>query len=495
MKQELDEKTKKICDLAVQTLSFARNSLFINLRFMEIALGNFKYAYDFSTTLCTTGDIMIFNPTFVLRRYREASETLTRDYLHVVLHCLFNHLFGEFVINREIWDLACDIAVESVITELGLPITRAPRETRQHRIVSDLQSEIGLLTAEKLYEYYCNAGLSEKEIADLREIFKADDHTIWYTRIQEVNVEEIGDESNSNTSSDSQRGESGETDEDEAQGSGKNGKGKSQSNDGEDGKDGSQGNNGKRDFKRDNLVGRWKDIAERVQEDLKTFSKARGDKAGNLVQNLKEVTREKYDYTSFLKKFATMHEAMKINDDEFDYVYYTYGLKLYDKMPLVEPLEYKDVKQIKEFVIAIDTSGSVQGALVQSFLQKTYNILKNEESFFKKFNLHIIQCDANLQHDEKITSQREFDDYIANMKLYGFGGTDFRPVFSYVNELIQNKEFVNLKGLIYFTDGYGVFPSRKPDYDVAFVFVNEFGNVPAIPPWAIKLVLKPGDIK
>ena len=30
---------------------------------------------------------------------------------------------------------------------------------------------------------------------------------------------------------------------------------------------------------------------------------------------------------------------MKINDDEFDYIFYTYGLKLYEKMPLIEPLE------------------------------------------------------------------------------------------------------------------------------------------------------------
>ena len=59
-----------------------------------------------------------------------------------------------------------------------------------------------------------------------------------------------------------------------------------------------------------------------------------------------------------------MCETMKINDDEFDYVFYTYGLKLYKKMPLVEPLEYKEVKRIKEFVIAIDTSGSVNDKMI-----------------------------------------------------------------------------------------------------------------------------------
>ena len=49
------------------------------------------------------------------------------------------------------------------------------------------------------------------------------------------------------------------------------------------------------------------------------------------------------------------------------------------------------------------------------------------------------------------------------MKIKGLGGTDFRPVFNLVDKLILDKEFTNLKGLIYFTDGYGDFPAQKPD--------------------------------
>ena len=80
------------------------------------------------------------------------------------------------------------------------------------------------------------------------------------------------------------------------------------------------------------------------------------------------------------------------------------------------------------------------------------------------------------------------------MQLHGFGGTDFRPVFSYVNSLVEIKEFDNLKGLIYFTDGYGDFPAKMPPYDTAFVFVDEGYNVPEVPAWAIKLVLRRDEI-
>lgn len=170
-------------------------------------------------------------------------------------------------------------------------------------------------------------------------------------------------------------------------------------------------------------------------------------------------------------------------------------MNLYGNIPLIEPLEYKDVKQIKEFVIAIDTSGSTSGALVQTFVKKTYSILKQEESFFRKFNLHIIQCDERIQEDIKITKQSEFDAYIANMKILGQGGTDFRPTFAYVDGLIADGEFSNLKGMIYFTDGEGTFPSRQPNYHTAFVFVDEGYINPSVPPWAIKLVLQPDDIR
>ena len=85
--------------------------------------------------------------------------------------------------------------------------------------------------------------------------------------------------------------------------------------------------------------------------------------------------------------------------------------------------------------------------------------------------------------------------FIQTMQLRGFGGTDFRPVFTYVDKLIENREFENLKGLIYFTDGFGVYPTRKPNYDTAFVFLDEdYVETPDVPAWAIKLVLSTDDV-
>jgi predicted metal-dependent peptidase len=231
---------------------------------------------------------------------------------------------------------------------------------------------------------------------------------------------------------------------------------------------------------------------------METASKAQGEGAGILTQTLRGVNRERYDYVKFLQKFAVLGEELKTNDDEFDYIFYTYGLNLYGDVPLIEPLEYKDIKRIREFVIAIDTSGSVSGELVQAFMQKTYNILMQSESFFTKINLRIIQCDAAIQADYKITNRKEFDSYLQTMQFSGFGGTDFRPVFSYVDALTNAGEFLNLKGLIYFTDGYGTYPERKPSYETAFVFIETDDkdlSEPTVPVWAIKLILNAEELE
>lgn len=232
----------------------------------------------------------------------------------------------------------------------------------------------------------------------------------------------------------------------------------------------------------------WKKLSERVKADLKSFSAGKS-KSESMEKSLLEAVAERYDYGQLLGKFTVMNEDLQVNDDEFDYIYYTYGLSRYGNMPLVEPLEYKDTKKIKEFVIAIDTSASCRGPIVQAFLRKTYALLSGEDNFFRKMNVHIVQCDHEVQADTKITSREDLDYFLAHEKLTGFGSTDFRPVFAYVDELMKKGEFENLKGLLYFTDGYGVYPKAMPPYDVMFVFLDQGDEGPEVPPWAVKVLL------
>ena len=73
--------------------------------------------------------------------------------------------------------------------------------------------------------------------------------------------------------------------------------------------------------------------------------------------------------------------------------------------------------------------------------------------------------------------------------IQGRGGTDFRPVFELIRKEQEKRGLRNLKALIYFTDGDGIYPRQKPDYETAFVFVKKTENMRLVPDWAYKLVI------
>ena len=147
------------------------------------------------------------------------------------------------------------------------------------------------------------------------------------------------------------------------------------------------------------------------------------------------------------------------------------------------------MNRMEELVIAIDTSGSCSSEIVQQFLAETYSILSNRENFFHKMKVYIIQCDCCIQDVVVIHSEEEWKAYSRNIRIQGRGGTDFRPVFTYVQEQRQKKELKNLKALIYFTDGDGIYPRSAPDYKTAFVFLERTQKMDLVPPWAVKLLV------
>ena len=246
--------------------------------------------------------------------------------------------------------------------------------------------------------------------------------------------------------------------------------------------------------KRQQVENQWQDISEKTQMDMEAFSSEASSQAGTLVDQLRVENRQRYDYGKFLRKFAVLKEEMAVDPDSFDYVFYSYGLRLYGNLPLIEPQEWKEEKKIQEFAVIVDTSMSCSGELVRRFLEETYTVLSEENSFFRKVNIHIIQCDEAVQTDVKITRAEELAQYMEQLELKGEGGTDFRPAFAYVDRLRAEHAFDNLRGVLYFTDGKGIFPEKMPPYETAFVFLEEDYEEVEVPPWAIKLILSEEDL-
>ncbi len=457
----MTEEEERLDRIARRIIILSRSTIVVNMRYMDSAVFHLMPVPG-ALSLATDGRFLFYESKFLIREYQKEKAVVARDLLHVVLHCIFQHAFIHEKMNQAYWDLAVDIAVENLINEQNLDCFRCERESHQKEILRSLNMQIRSLTAERIYRWLIESGKDEEEIKTLRTFFKADEHDLWYFHEPNDKPGPVNDPQ--------------------------------QSQNPEHDPNTDQPPDGGSDTDKSQKEQDWEDISKRVQVDMETSSKKAGSEQGSLLMDLKELHRERYDYGTFLRKFSVLGEELMINDDEFDNVFYTYGLELYGDMPLVEPLEYKEVNRIRDFVIAVDTSASTSGDLVQKFMQKTYNILKASENFFSKVNLYLIQADMEVQEVTYIEDIDKLEEYIARLKLKGKGGTDFRPVFEYVNELLAQQKFRKLKGLLYFTDGYGAFPKQKPPYDAAFIFMRDENGEPDVPPWAIKLVLEEEDL-
>jgi len=449
--EELLEKTA-VCNEILQDV---KTELYLNMRFLDVALNSLKMQPDFEISVCGTDGVSFYYQILDLtERYKMGNAYVNRMYLHSVFHCLFGHLWeysweteiempigvdewtkqalieSEQTKNRQLWDLSCDIAMESVIDSFMIRCIRMPSKPYRRAVYDRFKKRLPVLTAQGIYQLLKKADLDFRVIARLIQEFKVDDHSLWE-------------------------------------------QGKSKSNQ-------PQG------MPNEN---QWQDIREKMETDMQTFSKEAAEDSQGLLEQLTVENRERYDYRTFLKRFCVLKEEMQADLDSFDYIFYNYGMELYGNMPLIEPQETKEIHRMEDFVIAIDTSMSCKQELVLKFLEETYSILSQSESFYRKFRIHIIQCDEQIQSDDVITNDKELKQYMQGFQIRGLGGTDFRPVFTYVNQLLQEKRFSKLKGLLYFTDGYGTFPLKKPLYDTAFIFMKEDYMDVDVPPWAIKVIL------
>ena len=230
-------------------------------------------------------------------------------------------------------------------------------------------------------------------------------------------------------------------------------------------------------------------LGQRWRRDAQGLGEGRGRAEAGQRLNIALAQGARQDFTGVLRRYASLRENARDDPDSFQYGWYAYGLEHYGNVPLIEPLEYREEHRIDRLAIAIDTSGSCARGLTQRFLELTRDILATEGLFFRRFCLHILQCDARVQRDDRIETLADFERYIRDLTVIGGGGTDFRPAFERVDALVASGELRGLKGMLYFSDGRGIFPSAPPKYDVTFVFLKYRYDAIDVPAWVRTLVL------
>lgn len=411
----------------------ARNELYLNFRYLDVALSSFVFEADRTgARFSTDGYVIYYQPDLLFSLYKSSRILINRAFLHMLFHCLFCHLSEMGNREKEIWDVSCDITIESILDSFYVKSVYRHQSAYRREIYGRIKARRNVFTAEGIYKDLKGMNLSTEELGRMASEFYVDSHELWDEE-EEPRI-------------------------------------------------------------RTQRQNKWQEMREKMETEMESFGEDDAQSGRSLLEQVKAENRERYDYKGFLRKFAVLREEVEVDPDSFDPVFYTYGMTLYKNMPLIEPLETREVFKIEEFVIVIDTSMSVSGDLVKLFLEETYGVLGESESYFRKVNIHIIQCDEEIRSDVTITSKEEMEDYMEHFTLSGFGGTDFRPAFEYVNGMLNKGVFKKLRGLLYFTDGKGIYPLSMPPYETAFVFMEDQYEDISVPGWAMKVILTEDDL-
>ena len=109
----------------------------------------------------------------------------------------------------------------------------------------------------------------------------------------------------------------------------------------------------------------------------------------------------------------------------------------------------------RDIVVAIDTSGSIGPKELTAFLSELADIMRS----CRPERVFVLGADAAVASVEELAG--DVDISTNPPTVGGGGGTDFRPVFDWVE-----KQGLVPDCLVYLTDAYGPFPGAPPEYPV-----------------------------
>lgn len=386
-----DEKIKKY----TQRLLMSRLRILTTNGFYGILLMHVKFQIDIEcTTAATDGEYIYFGVDFL--------ENLTDSELdfvmmHEILHIALAHCFRGKEFDSNIYNIACDIVINSnikhsngdndksiTLTKYGVSMHKAPNGKEGY-----------LYTAEEVYEMLIQNAKKKKSSAS-------------------CNCED-------------QSGKQG----------GADGFGKTTD-------DHSKWGKGASSDKQEELEELWKHRVAQAVESIKIreSSTSRGLLPLGAKRLIEELKSSKVNWRELLQKF--------IQEEICDYSFNPPDRR-FDDSPFFLP-DFNEVEEsVANVLFMIDTSGSMS----DKDITLAYSEVKGAiDQFNGKLKGYLGFFDAEVVPPTPFESVEDF----LKIKAKGGGGTSFEVIFNYVNKaMVENPP----KSIIILTDGYAPFPDEK----------------------------------
>ena len=206
----------------------------------------------------------------------------------------------------------------------------------------------------------------------------------------------------------------------------------------------------------------------------------------NIKEELDERDEEQWEYAAALAKEVSNRKSLmplgferlakKVEPKDIDWKFELYNAinrhmrNNYAFMPPNKKHLYRGfalpslTSDTLSLIVAIDTSGSIQEEILGAFIEEFKAIMQN----FPAVNIELLIADAKVHAHYSFRGAEDLD-----FVLKGGGGTDYRPVFEYIDA-----NFPMASMLLYFTDGEGVFPRFPPAYEVLWALSNKKERIP-----------------
>ncbi len=361
---------------------------------------------------------------------REFIEALSLDHVqfmlaHEALHCALAHFSRRLHRVKHRWDVACDHAINPLLAEDGL---RAPPGTL-------LLDEFKGMTAEEIYPY----------IQDDTDEETIDDHAY-----DDAEGGQQGSDNKPNPPPRNER-ESGKSEDKPEQGQGDGARSEP-----DESQAGASRPPPLLTTEREQLSVQWQErMAGAAQLALQA-----GKLSGSLARLVDHLLQPQLPWRMLLARYLTA-----IARDDYSYL----RPSRREGAAILPSLRSSHI----DITVALDVSGSIKEDELNEFLAEV-NAIKGQIQ--AGITLHA--CDDKLANDGPWRSE-PWEEIGLPRSFPGGGGTDFRPVFDWLENLDRRPDL-----LVYFTDALGEFPQREPAYPVLWLVKGK-----ATVPWGQRVQL------